>query len=203
MKTTRENGSVGYTQDPKIVRLLEIYQRKFQALARKNSYVLSGDLVLDFTNVGSQENTDNLLSLLERLRVVAQNEKVLQEADKYSNRLVNYVNDKIISKILNRNKTKSRDPAPDNAQKEKNKDTGSAIGFLGQVYRWTKLANDTASEATEAAFLRKTSGWHNKLAFCDREPTEEESDRDAAEAQQTAAEDQGAEQFSDELNRIQ
>jgi len=183
------DGNVGYTSDQKLVKVLEVLQIRFSAIAERNPYVLNGSLVLDTVNPGSAVNGVVLTELIEKLRQTANpgNKGIVDKRiQKYADSLVKNINDKDISVGINR-RTESKDsPDPEDALKDKTATTSKMVQFTQKAAKWwTKFDGKKFSDKATEAFKWRVKAVYGGLPFCgEPEKSAEEKERDAAQAKQ-------------------
>lgn len=164
------NGNEAYTSDSKIVRELSALREKFIAFAERNSWVLSGELVLDFTNPGSDENGENIYLLLEKYRKAGLNSKVPKDLEKFSNELTATYNDMVKSANLKRNNSPSViAPTEEDQFMMATKDLAHFLQLTSNGAKWTTaLTLESFGKAAEKWFMKKTQWLHGKKPFCDQ-----------------------------------
>lgn len=190
-------GNEAYTEDAKIVNLLNKLSVKFTAFAERNPYVVNGDLVLDLTNPGSDANSTALLNFMSGLRSIGVNTKLPASITKYVEEMTKNINDPYISLRLSSKKTPKDEPSLEDSAA---RSTSSLSRFLdrtrGVANWWTTNALKSAAEAENRAFRKAISFLNGNRGYCNNpSKTAEEQAREAAINQQKAAEAKAQEEF--------
>lgn len=185
-----------YTQDPKIIRLLENLQMKFVAFAERNTWVTSGKIVLDLENPGSEENEEVLSNLINILRSTGTNENLYQEVRRYSQEMRRNINDPTISKDVSAKQTRRDEPNPEDSQAQETKTLAKFWNLTKEAAQWWSThALATLGDAAEKNFNNFIRNLHGNKPFCDPpQESEEEAARNSAETAKDEADEAGLEE---------
>lgn len=202
--STNNAGNRGFSTDSQILVQLQNLAQKFQAYSERNSYVLSGELKLDFDDPGSDFNAKTLSAFLERLRKLMGEEDVRildNRLKNITNELTTNLNDPFISKQIIRQNESIRVP-PENQKFSNNTETpASTVSFVNKSVDWINNATkiwmgfDQTSIGVAATewFSRHITGLYGGLPPCDpvpQDPTQQQKDAEnkaQAQAEQQAA----------------
>jgi len=170
-----------YTQDPKVMRELEQLQSKFVALAEVCPWVLSGQLVLDLLDPGSEKNGMALMDLTNKLHQQTVDTTVDTKVQTYINSFNNSLADLFKSQNIKRRDTSIYQPGDDDRLSNKTTVLGEFLQYTHNSKWWTKMSFGNIYEAVENSFKYMITGLYNGRAIYGRQWTDEEKDRNNTE----------------------
>ena len=180
--TTKSAEDRGYTENVKIVNVLNKLQTNFQALAEVNPWVLDGTVVLNYTDPGDPANIESLGKAIDNIRgSVAIPDKVAEEVRKYGAEIEKHLNDPVTSKFIKRDPIPT--PDPKTAMSVLTNGVDNFWKFSKSVTWWSGLLHKTDKAARTSRFYELVSGLHNKLPICGKTPSQEAQNKDKAQAE--------------------
>lgn len=207
LSTDKATGNRVYGSDAKIISQYNLLKLAFKAYAGRNSFVLSGDLKLDFGDPGSDNNILVLQSFLERARKVLgfnqekgtpASNQFSQEVEKYSKMMMSNISDEFSSKNVSRQLESKR--IPESSLAEITNSINNINKYAGKAYDILTLASFTI--AAKKRFHNVLVGLYDGKPLCsDPDPvtpedTQKEKDKETQAAADQVASSRYVDQFS-------
>jgi len=183
------DGKKGYTEMTKVIDQLQRLKQAFVAFAERNPWVLSGKLILDFTNPGSDLNKTSIEGLLGSVRGTTKNEKIENDVKKYVEEMTKNINDPYVSRRLTSRQVQTGAPEEDNSFLGQTSTFAKALAFTDKASQWwSTLGSPNFIAAATNKFNSVISALHGNRTFCDnRKGSEEDAARTEAMTQKTQA----------------
>lgn len=203
--SVNSKGERAYTQDPKIIRLLDALQNKFIAFAERNDWVVSGKIVLDLEDPGSDENAAVFLELSKKIRLTGTNNRLYNRVQKYSEEMRRNLNDPTIGKNLSSLFERVDEPGIFDSQAISTQTLQNFWDLTNESLNWWSTnALATAGEAAERAFNKVINLLHGDKPFCTPlSESQEEAARNADQMAKDQADEAGLEEQQRRLQRAE
>lgn len=193
-----------YTDMTKIIDQLQRLKQAFVAFAEKNPWVLSGKLILDFTNPGSDLNKTSIEGLLGSVRKTTANVKIENDVKKYVEEMTKNINDPYVSRRLTSRQIPAGAPEENNSFLGQTNTFAKMLAFTDAASKWwSTLGSPNFVAAATNKFNTFISALHGNRAFCDgRKGAEEDTARTEAMNQKTQSETKAQETLQKQLEEV-
>jgi len=204
--STDERGNRLYNSDGSTIASMNRLKDQFKELAGRNPFVTSKQLILDYSDPGSDENEKSLMNMLDRTFTVLGNQSGVslndEKLQKYSSQMVSNMNDPYKSQSISRQKDVKSAPPEDKALKNETKSPSKLVSFVNKVVTtpqkgvkiYMSWDQTSASNAVQSWFERKVSGLNQGIPICQKDSSA--SEKDLATNSLDQAESSGAEGFA-------
>jgi hypothetical protein len=178
--STNADGSRKYNSDDPTIKAQNRLKSMFNSYAGRNPYVLSGDLILDQNDPGSDENESMLMSMMNRVFSVLGNQTNVslndQNLQKYSNQMISNTNDAFISQNVARQDDSKDIPTSDLALKNNTQTGSSLVSFVNEVATQQGLKiymswdQTSVSDSIQSWFQSQVSNLNQGMPLCVPKP---------------------------------
>jgi hypothetical protein len=205
--STDERGNRLYNSDGSTIASMSRLKDQFKELAGRNPFVTSSQLVLDYSDPGSDENEKSLMNMLDRTFTVLGNQSGVslndEKLQKYSSQMVSNMNDPYKSQNVARQDDPKNAPPEDKALKNETKSPSKLVGFVNKVVTtpqkgvkiYMSWDQTSATNAIQSWFERQVSGLNQGMPVCQKKDSPA-SEKDLATNSQDQAESSAAENFA-------